>query len=163
MWPIATDRVEWYVCRSASLSFTTVRRAKMAESLNQTRCHLGCRLGWAQRTMYLMGALDPTCQGAVLRAKRGRPRCSHVWQLIYSVRHQGAEPVWCRCQLWCTRSGAHWLHLANRAVHVQHRCGLVWNYFEHLIFEFLLIHCLPVINLDVICCIYCYNTGCYLC
>jgi len=31
----------------------------------------------------------------------------------YSVRQQGAEPVWCRCQLGCTRSGARRHHLAN--------------------------------------------------
>ena len=56
MRPIATDRVAWSVCLSVCLSVTVVSPAKTAEP---TAISLGCWLGWAQWTKYLMRVQIP--------------------------------------------------------------------------------------------------------
>jgi len=59
-----------------------------------------------------MGVQPPIRERTILRAKRGRHR---TWTDMSDGRsiHQEAVPVWCRCRLGRTRSGAHWSNLAN--------------------------------------------------
>ena len=61
MRPVATDRV-------GRLSVTTVVPAK--KWLNQFRCHMGCKLGWAQATMHYMGPHTPMGRGTLERGWR---------------------------------------------------------------------------------------------
>jgi len=58
----------------------------------------------------------PTREGAILMAKRGRPRtCPDMSGAvdILKATQQGAASVRCGCRLGCTRWGAHWRHLTN--------------------------------------------------
>ena len=104
---IATDGVAWSVGRWVCLSITTVSPAKMAEPIE---------IGLTQETMYCMGVQIPTCEGANLRAKKGRimDMPGHVRRSIYSKRlsrgqhRYGADADW-----RVLDRSALWRHLAN--------------------------------------------------
>ena len=84
------------------------------KQLNQSICLWGCGVSWAQELCTRWGP-DPYTWRGNLMAKRGRAgharTCPAV--TILGVTQRGVGPVWCRCQLGCTRWGAHWHHLAN--------------------------------------------------
>jgi len=104
----------WSVGRSVA----TVSPAKVAEPIVMP-LRIWTRLG--PRNHELDGV-----QGAVLRAKKDRPRMCLVVDILKATQ-QGAEPVQCACQLGCTRWGAHWCYLAymiEPSVCGWRRCGL---------------------------------------
>jgi len=79
--------------------------------LNWSRCRLGCGLGWALATMYLMGVQIPTRRGNL----EGEKGLTSTWPAVslLEVTQQGAAPVQCKFQLECAIWGAHWRHLVN--------------------------------------------------
>ena len=58
------------VCRSICLSQSWA----LQKWLNQSRCYLGCGLGWAQGTMYYMWSRFRMQMGCCFEGKKGSPR-----------------------------------------------------------------------------------------
>ena len=81
-------------------------------------CPLGGGLGWAQGTMYLMGAPDPPTQGAILREQEAA-HCK-VWGLSAVSPAKTAEPTEMPFGGW-TRVGP-----GNYALDVVH-IGATWR------------------------------------
>jgi len=113
MRPIVIDGVAWSVGQSVCHSIMTV---DLAKRLNQSRCHLGYGLAGPREPCIRWGQ-DPTCERAILRAKRGRPGHALTCPMfdVLKVTQQGVEPVWRGCRFGCTS----W--------------GLMSNYFDDLL------------------------------
>ena len=76
MQPVVIDRVAWSVGQSDCHSSLPAKTAEwpilkhrdtlpcsVQKWLNQSRYHLGCWLGWAQRITYYMGSRSPHGKG----------------------------------------------------------------------------------------------------
>jgi len=113
----------------------TVSPAKTAEPIEMPFTAL-TRVG--QRNQVLDDGPDLHAWMGNFEGKKGLAQ-GHAWTCltvdILKATQQGAAPVWCRCQLWCTRWGAHCCHLVNTTtVRVRQQCDLISNYFDHLYF-----------------------------
>ena len=108
------------VCRSVCVSVCNdCEPCKTAEPIDMSFV-MWTRVG--PRNHALHGVQISTCEGEILRAKRGRPRTRPNMSVdILKATQQGAEPVRCGCRLGCTGWEAHWRHLANTIE--PHVCG----------------------------------------
>jgi len=127
MWPIVIDGVMWSVCLSVGLS-------RLSAVQKQSRCHLRCRLRWAQGTINYTVVQIPTCEEAIFRAKRGQPTTCPVVD-VPKATQQGAALVRCGCRFGCTRWGCTLAQPGknNWTVRVRWYCGSMSNYLDHLL------------------------------
>jgi len=117
MGSIVTDGVVWFVCQSV----TIVSRAETAESIETS---FGMWTPMGSRKHVLVAPQIPTHEGASKGGKVTCPVCPVVDML--KATQQGSESVWMVCIL-ALHSKCSW------TVHVWQRCGLISNYFDHML------------------------------
>ena len=116
---------------SVGLFVMTVSSAKTSEPIKMP-FEMCTEMG--PRNHVLDGVQIPTCEEAILMAKRGRLRtCPTVDKL--KVTQQEAKLAWCSCQLGCTRCGCTLAPPGEyySTICVCRRCGLMSNYFDYLL------------------------------
>jgi len=122
MQPTATHRVAWSVSLSQS--------SALQKQLNQLTYHLECGLGWAQGTR---GLRSPHVTAQFWQRKRAGLKDDQTCQAVDILKGTQRTGM-ARCTVQDgVHTGATWRIWYDWTIHVQRQCGLMSNYFDHLL------------------------------